>query len=298
MPASQAQDGDGARAAAGAVHQQLQGRSRTPSRASCASTSSTTQTERPVITGIERVSTPGRRVYVGKAPDSRGAWAAWAPRSCHTSRADDRHERPARRASAASRLRRSGRGRAMSPSRQEAGRHSRRGVTVDVRRTRSVRVKGPKGELAYPLVARRRRGGRRRRASWSARSERRHAGPALRHDARADREHGRGVTAGFSKTLEIVGTGYRAQMERQEPGAPARLLAPDRVRAARGHHDQGRDPDQGDRSAASTRSWSARSRRTSADSGPPEPYKGKGIKYEGRVRPTQGRQGGGRRRQS
>ena len=54
-----------------------------------------------------------------------------------------------------------------------------------------------------------------------------------------------------------------------------------------------REPDAPRRSAASTRPRWARSPRTSAAYRPPEPYKGKGVEVRRRIRPPQGRQGGG-----
>ena len=90
-----------------------------------------------------------------------------------------------------------------------------------------------------------------------------------------------GVTTGFSKTLEIVGTGYRAQMDGQEARAPARLLAPGGVPSPGRHHDQGRDPDAPDRSAARTSASVGQVAANIRGYRPPEPYKGKGIKYEG-----------------
>ena len=35
----------------------------------------------------------------------------------------------------------------------------------------------------------------------------------VRHDARAGRQHGQGVTKGFEKKLTLVGVGYRAQAQ-------------------------------------------------------------------------------------
>ena len=49
-----------------------------------------------------------------------------------------------------------------------------------------------------------------------------------------------GVTTGFTQTLEINGVGYKAEVKGTEARALARLLAPDRVHAAGGHHGQGR----------------------------------------------------------
>ena len=90
-----------------------------------------------------------------------------------------------------------------------------------------------------------------------------------------------GVTNGFEKRLEIQGVGYRAAAQGPGPRARARLLAPRAGQGAGRHRVRG-----------------ARSRRASSCRGiskqqvgeiaayirkqrPPEPYKGKGIRYEG-----------------
>ncbi len=89
-----------------------------------------------------------------------------------------------------------------------------------------------------------------------------------------------GVTKGFSKTLEIVGTGYRAQMEGQKlvlqlgfshpveflppAGITIKVENPTRLTVS------GADKCLVGQIAANIRGYR-----------PPEPYKGKGIKYEG-----------------
>jgi large subunit ribosomal protein L6 len=89
-----------------------------------------------------------------------------------------------------------------------------------------------------------------------------------------------GVTAGFSKTLEIVGTGYRAQMDGKKlnlqlgfshpvvfdppEGIAIKVESPTRVVIS------GHDKALVGQVAADIRGFR-----------PPEPYKGKGIKYEG-----------------
>ncbi len=91
-----------------------------------------------------------------------------------------------------------------------------------------------------------------------------------------------GVTEGFRKTLEIVGTGYRAQLQDETlvlsvgyshsveleplPGVAFELESPTRV------HVIGIDKQMVGQQAALVR----RVR-------PPEPYKGKGIRYENEV---------------
>jgi large subunit ribosomal protein L6 len=89
-----------------------------------------------------------------------------------------------------------------------------------------------------------------------------------------------GVTTGFKKTLEIVGTGYRAQMEGQKlvlqlgfshpihfdppEGITIKVETPTRLSIS------GADKCLVGQVAANIRGYR-----------PPEPYKGKGIKYEG-----------------
>jgi large subunit ribosomal protein L6 len=89
-----------------------------------------------------------------------------------------------------------------------------------------------------------------------------------------------GVTTGFSKTLEIVGTGYRAQMEGQRlvlqlgfshpihfdppQGIAIKVETPTRLTIS------GADKCLVGQVAANIRGYR-----------PPEPYKGKGVKYEG-----------------
>jgi large subunit ribosomal protein L6 len=153
------------------------------------------------------------------------------------------------------------------------------GVTVEVA-DGSVRVKGPKGELVHPVIA----GTRVEVAGAEARVS---ADQVVRNPAfgtmRAKLANMvLGVTTGFSKTLEIVGTGYRAAMEgnvlvlqlgfshpiRHEspPGITIKVENPTRVVVS------GADKTQVGQVAADIRGYR-----------PPEPYKGKGVRYEGEV---------------
>ena len=90
-----------------------------------------------------------------------------------------------------------------------------------------------------------------------------------------------GVTNGFEKRLEIQGVGYRAALSGTEPRAPGRLLAPGADHAARQGIEfevpvptqvivRGIDKQVVGQTAAEIRKVR-----------PPEPYKGKGIRYEG-----------------
>jgi large subunit ribosomal protein L6 len=89
-----------------------------------------------------------------------------------------------------------------------------------------------------------------------------------------------GVSAGFEKKLEIVGVGYRAAMKGSdielqlgfshpvlvtaEPGIEFEVPAPTRITV------RGIDKQRVGQVAAEIRGWR-----------PPEPYKGKGVRYEG-----------------
>jgi large subunit ribosomal protein L6 len=151
------------------------------------------------------------------------------------------------------------------------------GVTVTVADD-WVKVKGPKGELQHRVLT----GTAVAVAEGEARvsSERQTRNPAFGTMRAQIANMVTGVTAGFSKVLEIVGTGYRAQMDgatlvlqigyshlvRFEPpkGIAIKLDNPTRIVVS------GADKAQVGQAAADIRGFR-----------PPEPYKGKGIKYEG-----------------
>jgi large subunit ribosomal protein L6 len=151
------------------------------------------------------------------------------------------------------------------------------GVTVSVADGR-VAVKGPKGDLStHVLVG--------TQVVVEAGEVRVSAEKITRNPAfgtmRANIQNMvTGVTQGFSKVLEIVGTGYRAQMDGQKlvlqlgyshpvPFAPPagitiKLENPTRIVIS------GADKAQVGQVAAEIRGFR-----------PPEPYKGKGVRYEG-----------------
>jgi large subunit ribosomal protein L6 len=89
-----------------------------------------------------------------------------------------------------------------------------------------------------------------------------------------------GVTAGFSRVLEIVGTGYRAQMDGKKLvlqlgfSHPVVFQSPEGIQIKCENPTRivisGHDKAQVGQVAADIRGYR-----------PPEPYKGKGIKYEG-----------------
>ena len=170
----------------------------------------------------------------------------------------------------------------MTPNRQKAHPRARRASTVAIEPERVAR-QGPQGR-AQPSASTATStvdAGRRRRCVVTR--------PTDRGEHRA--LHGltrtlvanmvEGVTDGFEKRLEIQGVGYRAAAQGQEPRAGARLLAPGVDRGARRDRVRGPAADRASSSGASPSSWSARSPRDIRKQRPPEPYKGKGIRYEG-----------------
>jgi large subunit ribosomal protein L6 len=151
------------------------------------------------------------------------------------------------------------------------------GVSVEVGGGR-VRVKGPKGDLSTHVLT----GTSVAVESGEARvsSEKATRNPAFGTMRAHIQNMVVGVTAGFSKTLEIVGTGYRAQMDGKKlmlqvgfshvvpfdppVGITIKVENPTRLSVS------GADRGLVGQVAADIRSIR-----------PPEPYKGKGIKYEG-----------------
>ena len=151
------------------------------------------------------------------------------------------------------------------------------GVTVRVEDDR-VHVKGPKGELDTPVLI----GTTVTIAEGEARvtAEKITRNPAFGTMRALIANMVHGVTAGFSKVLEIVGTGYRAQMDGKKlvlqlgfshpihfdppEGITIKVENPTRIVIS------GYDKALVGQVAADIRAYR-----------PPEPYKGKGIKYEG-----------------
>ena len=90
-----------------------------------------------------------------------------------------------------------------------------------------------------------------------------------------------GVTNGFEKKLEIQGVGYRAAMSRHRPRAAGRLLAlRSKIKPRQGIEFEVPVPTQVvvrgiDKQMVGQTAAEIRKVR------PPEPYKGKGIRYEG-----------------
>jgi large subunit ribosomal protein L6 len=153
------------------------------------------------------------------------------------------------------------------------------GVTVDVAGD-TVRVKGPKGELSSRVpvgISVTVDGGQVRVVPGSDSIRVR----ALHGMARSVLSNlVVGVTQGFSRALEIVGTGYRAQMDGKKLvlflgyAKPVEYTAPDGIQLA--VESPTRIVVSGiDRVLVGEVAHSIRAFRK------PEPYKGKGIRYEG-----------------
>jgi large subunit ribosomal protein L6 len=151
------------------------------------------------------------------------------------------------------------------------------GVTVSVAAGR-VHVKGPKGDLSTHVLAGTAIAIEGEAAKVS--SDRQVRNPAF-GTMRANLQNMvTGVTKGFSKTLELVGTGYRANMEGKKlvmqlgfshpihfdppAGITIKVENPTRLTVS------GADKALVGQVAADIREFR-----------PPEPYKGKGVKYEG-----------------
>jgi len=89
-----------------------------------------------------------------------------------------------------------------------------------------------------------------------------------------------GVTAGFSKVLEIVGTGYRAQMDGKKLVLQLGYSHPIHYTAPEGITIKVENPTRLTISGAN-KYLVGQVAADIRDFRPPEPYKGKGIKYEG-----------------
>jgi large subunit ribosomal protein L6 len=151
------------------------------------------------------------------------------------------------------------------------------GVTVAVV-DGTVQVKGPKGELAHPVLPGTTvtiEGGEARVTAVKITRN-----PMFGTMRAQIANMVTGVNSGFSKVLEIVGTGYRAQMDGKklvlqlgfshpvvfEPPAGITIKAESPTRVS----ISGFDKCLVGQVAANIRGFR-----------PPEPYKGKGVKYEG-----------------
>jgi large subunit ribosomal protein L6 len=167
------------------------------------------------------------------------------------------------------------------------------GVSLD-QAGRRLKVKGPKGEMAMDLAAGiglTREGEQMTLVIENAEHERTHG--AIHGTMRANLANLiNGVNTGFRKALEITGTGYRANMDGTKLvlqlgySHPVEIPAPEGITLATEGPTKviitGIDKVLVGQVAANIR----RKR-------PPEPYKGKGIKYEGeRIRRKAGKSAG------
>ncbi|MBI1799472.1 MAG: 50S ribosomal protein L6 [Candidatus Eisenbacteria bacterium] len=151
------------------------------------------------------------------------------------------------------------------------------GVTVSVAAGR-VHVKGPKGELSTHVLAGTEIaiGG----GTATVSSERITRNPAF-GTMRANLQNMvTGVTAGYSKTLEIVGTGYRAALDGKKLVMQLGFSHPVRFDPPAGITIKVESPTRMvisgfDKVLVGQVAADIRACR------PPEPYKGKGVKYEG-----------------
>ncbi|MCC7363676.1 MAG: 50S ribosomal protein L6 [Dehalococcoidia bacterium] len=164
------------------------------------------------------------------------------------------------------------------------------GVNIDIDSTNTVRVKGPKGELARqfpPTITLGREDG----AIVVTRQNDEGKQRALHGLSRTLLNNMvTGVTTGFTKTLEVQGVGYRAQIQGSNLqlalgfSHPVIVSPPQGITfAVEGPRIlvQGIDKELIGQVAANIRKLR-----------PPEPYKGKGIRYSGeRVRRKAGKAG-------
>src|SRR4051812_40952156 len=165
------------------------------------------------------------------------------------------------------------------------------GVTVTVEND-SVRVKGPKGELSHKLpsgitVAREDNSLNVSRASEETNHKSLHG---LTRSLIANMVEG--VTKGYQKTLEITGVGFKAEVKPFGLQLALGFSHPIQYRAPTGIKLTAPNPttvliDGSDKALVGQVAAELRGLR------PPEPYKGKGIKYQGEViRRKAGKAGG------
>ena len=164
------------------------------------------------------------------------------------------------------------------------------GVEVEIDGS-DVRVKGPKGTLSHtlaePIVAERLEDGQVQvtRPDDENRSRALHG---LSRTLVANMVTG--VTDGYTKTLEIVGVGYRVQARGSDLEFALGFSHPVHVIAARRHHVRGRDADplhgQRHRQAAG-----GRDRREDPQAAQARPVQGQGRAVPRRAHPPQGRKG-------
>ena len=240
-----------------------------------------------VITDLKRVSKPGRRVYAGKdrLPRVLGGMGT-AILSTSTGLITSTHRRGERR------RRRSHLLRLVERQMSRIGRQPIElptGVNVSIDPGR-VMVNGPLGELSQQVPARMTDRAGRRHDHRHPPDRARRGSRAARADAHARREHGRGRHEGLREAARDPGrrlprrahraptsSSTSATRTRRDQGAARG--SPSRCPRRREIVVKGIDKQQVGQTAAEIRKVR-----------PPEPYKGKGIRYAGRVRPPEGRE--------
>ncbi len=164
------------------------------------------------------------------------------------------------------------------------------GVQVTLGDDNAVLVKGPRGEMgrSFPSIIRLERDGEQLVVSRGSEET---AAKALHGLSRTLLSNMvTGVTTGFTKTLEVQGVGYRAQLQGANLQLALGFSHPVHVTPPEGIsftlegpriHVQGIDKEMVGQVAANIRKLR-----------PPEPYKGKGVRYLGeRVRRKAGKTG-------
>ena len=238
-----------------------------------------------VLTGLKRISKPGRRIYAGKDRLPRvlggmGTAILSTSRGVITSRTAEqrRHRRRGHLFRLVDAMSRIGRQPIEVPA----------GVTVTVDPGR-VTVHGPKGELRQVVPQRIEIEQEDGQIIVTRPTER---GPdralhGLTRTLVANMVEG--VTKGFEKRLEIQGVGYRAALARHRPRAPGRLLASGQDRAAHGHRVRGAGADAG-RRARDRQADGRPDRRRDPQGAPAGAVQGQGHPLRGRARPPEGRE--------
>ena len=176
-----------------------------------------------------------------------------------------------------------------------------KGVTATVDGGK-IDVKGPKGQLSRAIrrtsTSRSRAASSRRCPTVGGRDGARFQGLARALIAGMVK----GVADGYTKTLELVGTGYRAELKGTDAEPRARLLAPGRLPAARRASRRRSRPTRRARSSILTGADKEVIGQTAAKIRgfrPPEPYGGKGVRYQGeKVREKAGKAGKGGKKYS
>lgn len=151
------------------------------------------------------------------------------------------------------------------------------GVTVTVDET-TVKVKGPKAELSHPILP-----GtyvKVEGAEVQVTADKITRNPMFGTMRAQVANMVQGVSAGFSKNLEIVGTGYRAQMEGQKLVLQLGFSHPVHFDSPAGITISVASPTKLTISGAS-KYMVGQVAAIIRGFRPPEPYKGKGVKYEG-----------------